>query len=290
MNGAYTEVKSFKWPSPAKLNLFLHIVGRRPDGYHLLQSIFRFTNLCDFINYEILESEIIKRSSDNSGIREQDDLVIRAANLLKEKSNSKLGVNISILKNIPIGGGLGGGSSNAATTLVALNHLWKIGLSTDELAEIGLSLGADIPFFIRGNTAWVEGIGEELTSIELDGCFYLIVYSGHSVSTRAVFEADDLTRNTPRITIRDFFDGNSKNDCEEYVRNYYGDVGEALDWLSKYVDAHLTGTGGCLFAKFKSEKMANDVKDKLPPKWKGYVVTGINKSPLLRKLEDEQRH
>ena len=161
---------------------------------------------------------------------------------------------ISILKNIPIGGGLGGGSSNAATTLVALNHLWKIGLSTDELAEIGLSLGADIPFFIHGNTAWVEGIGEELTSIELDGCFYLIVYSGHSVSTRAVFKADDLTRNTPRITIRDFYDGYGKNDCEKYVRDHYSNVAEALDWLGEYSPSRLTGTGACLFAKFSEEK------------------------------------
>ena len=161
-------MRSFGWPAPAKLNLFLHIIGQRSDGYHLLQTVFQFIKLCDFIDFTILKSGLIKRSSDNLGIDEENDLVIRAAQKIKEKTGSKLGVDIKVEKNIPVGGGLGGGSSNAATTLVALNELWQTGLSMQELGEIGLSLGADIPFFINGKTAWAEGVGEKLVSIELD--------------------------------------------------------------------------------------------------------------------------
>ena len=199
-----------------------------------------------------------------------------------------LGVDISVKKNIPIGGGLGGGSSDAATTLVALNELWQTGLSIDELSEIGLSLGADIPFFINGNAAWAEGVGDKLTPINLDECFYLVIYPNCGISTKAVFEASDLTRNTPRITIRDFHDGNGKNDCESYIRNHYHDVTEALDWLGEYASSKLTGTGACLFAQFSDENEANEVKYKLPTKWQGYVVKGINKSPLLGRLIHEK--
>ena len=283
-------MKSLKWPSPAKLNLFLHITGQRPDGYHELQTVFQFINLYDFIDFEILESGIIKRSTNNSGIVEADDLVIKAAYKFKEESQTKLGVDISLLKNIPIGGGLGGGSSNAATTLVALNQLWQIGLSTKELANIGVSIGADVPFFIYGHAAWAEGVGDKLTKIELDEHFYLVVYPGCNISTRTVFESADLTRNTLPITIRDFFNGNSGNDCEEFIRNHYNEVAEALDWLNEYSPSKLTGTGGCLFAQFRDEKIANNVKDKLPMKWKGYVVKGINTSPLLEKLIYEKNH
>ena len=282
-------MRSLGWPAPAKLNLFLHIIGQRPDGYHLLQTVFQFIQLCDFIDFTVLESGLIKRSSNNFGIDEENDLVIRAAQKIKEKTGSKLGVDIKVEKNIPVGGGLGGGSSNAATTLVALNELWQTGLSMQELGEIGLSLGADIPFFINGKTAWAEGVGEKLVSIELDEGFYLVISPGCSVSTKAVFQASDLTRNTPRITIRDFYDGYGKNDCETYVRDHYVDVAEALDWLEGYAPSRLTGTGACLFAKFSEEKEIYEVKSKLPQKWQGFVVKGINKSPLLDRLKNEQK-
>ena len=279
---------SLGWPAPAKLNLFLHITGQRQDGYHLLQTVFQFIQLIDVIDFTILESGLVRRSSISLKIDEHDDLVIKAAQKIKKRSGSKLGVDISVKKNIPIGGGLGGGSSDAATTLVALNELWQTGLSIDELSEIGLSLGADIPFFINGNAAWAEGVGDKLTPINLDECFYLVIYPNCGISTKAVFEASDLTRNTPRITIRDFRDGNGKNDCESYVRNHYHDVTEALDWLGEYASSKLTGTGACLFAQFSDENEANEVKYKLPTKWQGYVVKGINKSPLLRRLIHEK--
>jgi 4-diphosphocytidyl-2-C-methyl-D-erythritol kinase len=281
-------VISLGWPAPAKLNLFLHITGQRQDGYHLLQTVFQFIQLIDVIDFTILESGLVRRSSISLKIDEHDDLVIKAAQKIKKRSGSKLGVDISVKKNIPIGGGLGGGSSDAATTLVALNELWQTGLSIDELSEIGLSLGADIPFFINGNAAWAEGVGDKLTPINLDECFYLVIYPNCSISTKAVFEASDLTRNTPRITIRDFRDGNGKNDCESYVRNHYHDVTEALDWLGEYASSKLTGTGACLFAQFSDENEANEVKYKLPTKWQGYVVKGINKSPLLGRLIHEK--
>ena len=279
---------SLGWPAPAKLNLFLHITGQRQDGYHLLQTVFQFIQLIDVIDFTILESGLVRRSSISLKIDERDDLVIKAAQKIKKRSGSKLGVDISVKKNIPIGGGLGGGSSDAATTLVALNELWQTGLSIDELSEIGLSLGADIPFFINGNAAWAEGVGDKLTPINLDECFYLVIYPNCGISTKAVFEASDLTRNTPRITIRDFRDGNGKNDCELYVRNHYHDVTEALDWLGEYASSKLTGTGACLFAQFSDENEANEVKYKLPTKWQGYVVKGINKSPLLGRLIHEK--
>ncbi len=279
---------SLGWPAPAKLNLFLHITGQRQDGYHLLQTVFQFIQLIDVIDFTILESGLVRRSSTSLKIDERDDLVIKAAQKIKKRSGSKLGVDISVKKNIPIGGGLGGGSSDAATTLVALNELWQTGLSIDELSEIGLSLGADIPFFINGNAAWAEGVGDKLTPIDLDECFYLVIYPNCSISTKAVFEASDLTQNTPRITIRDFHDGNGKNDCESYVRNHYRDVTEALDWLGEYASSKLTGTGACLFAQFLDENEANEVKYKLPTKWQGYVVKGINKSPLLGRLIHEK--
>ena len=280
---------SLGWPAPAKLNLFLHITGQRQDGYHLLQTVFQFIQLIDVIDFTILESGLVRRSSTSLKIDERDDLVIKAAQKIKKRSGSKLGVDISVKKNIPIGGGLGGGSSDAATTLVALNELWQTGLSIDELSEIGLSLGADIPFFINGNAAWAEGVGDKLTPINLDECFYLVIYPNCGISTKAVFEASDLTRNTPRITIRDFYKGRVKNDCESYIRNHYSNVAEALDWLEGYAPSKLTGTGACLFAQFSDEKKANKVKNKLPEKWQGFVTKGINKSPLLERLEHERK-
>ena len=281
-------ILSSAWPAPAKLNLFLHITGRRDDGYHLLQTVFQFIQLQDEIDFKILEEDEVIRSSAMPGVAAEDDLVVRAARKLKEKTDCKLGVDINVKKNIPEGGGLGGGSSDAATTLVALNELWQTGLSSEELAEIGLSLGADVPIFIYSYAAWAEGVGENLTPIEPDEPWYLVIHPGCSVATATVFNAEDLTRNTPAITIRDFFEGAGRNDCENVVKNHYEEVAKALDWLGEFAPVKLTGTGACLFAPFESDKEAFAVNAQLPTKWQGYVVKGMNKSPLLERLAAEQ--
>ncbi len=279
---------SSAWPAPAKLNLFLHITGRRSDGYHLLQTVFQFIQLQDEIDFTILETDEVRRSSDMPGVDAEDDLVVRAARKLKGKTGCKLGVDINVIKHIPDGGGLGGGSSDAATTLVALNELWKTGLSAEKLAEIGLSLGADVPVFIYAHAAWAEGVGENFTPIKPKESWYLVIHPGCSVATKTVFNNPDLTRNTPAITIRDFLERGGVNDCEIAVRNHYQEVAKALDWLGGFAPAKLTGTGACLFAAFKDEQTAKAVKEKLPDKWQGYVVKGMNKSPLLERLANER--
>lgn len=276
------------WLSPAKLNLFLHIIGRRSDGYHLLQTVFQFIDLFDELHFRVLEDDIIKRSSKIDGVLEKEDLVILAARKLKEKTTCRKGVDIYVKKNIPMGAGLGGGSSDAATTLVALNELWQTGLTTDELAKIGLTLGADIPVFVYGHAAWAEGVGEILTRIDLDESYYLVIYPNCLVATAKIFNAHDLTRDTPAITICDFIYEKSKNDCEEVVRKYYTEVAKALDWLGEFAIARLTGTGACVFAKFNNKKSAIDVKNKLPDSWQGFIVRSLNRSPLLERLEYER--
>lgn len=279
---------SSAWPAPAKLNLFLHITGRRADGYHLLQTVFQFIQLEDEIDFTILEADLITRSSAMPGVDADDDLVVRAARMLKEKTACQLGVDINIKKRIPAGGGLGGGSSDAATTLVALNELWQCGLSNKELASIGLSLGADVPVFIYAHAAWAEGVGEDFTPIEPEEPWYLVIHPGCSVATVEVFNATDLTRNTPAITIRDFLERGGRNDCESVVRNHYKEVGNALEWLAEFAPTRLTGTGACLFAPFSDEQKAIAVKEQLPNHWQGYVVKGMNQSPLLKRLAAEQ--
>jgi 4-diphosphocytidyl-2-C-methyl-D-erythritol kinase len=279
---------SSAWPAPAKLNLFLHITGRREDGYHLLQTVFQFIQLEDQIDFTILESDTVQRSSIMPGVDIEDDLVVRAARKLKEKTGCQLGVDINVKKRIPEGGGLGGGSSDAATTLVALNELWQCDLSTEELVSMGLSLGADVPIFIHSHAAWAEGVGEDITSIEPDEPWYLVIHPGCSVATEKVFNASDLTRNTPTITIRDFLERGGVNDCESVVRQHYSEVAKALDWLAEFAPVKLTGTGACLFAPFSDEQTAIAVKEQLPDMWQGYVVKGMNKSPLLERLMAER--
>lgn len=282
-------VLSSAWPAPAKLNLFLHITGQRPDdGYHLLQTVFQFIELADEIDFTVLASDTVQRSSSMPGVDADNDLVVRAARCLKEKTGCKLGVDINVNKIIPAGGGLGGGSSDAATTLVALNELWQTGLSPEELACIGLSLGADVPVFVHGHAAWAEGVGENLTPIEPEESVYLVVHPGCSVATATVFGTSDLTRNTPPITIRDFLERGGVNDCESVVRKHYREVANALDWLEEFAPAKLTGTGACLFAPFPDALEATAVKEKLPVNWQGYVVKGKNRSPLLERLADER--
>ncbi|MCG8380102.1 MAG: 4-(cytidine 5'-diphospho)-2-C-methyl-D-erythritol kinase [Proteobacteria bacterium] len=278
---------STAWPAPAKLNLFLHITGQRTDGYHLLQTVFQFIDLVDYIDFNILNSDKIVRRSNLPDVKPENDLVIQAAHSLKEYTNCKFGVEINVKKNIPVGGGLGGGSSNAATTLHALNQLWDIKLGVEELASLGLKLGADVPVFIHAHAAWAEGVGEKLTPIEPQEDTYLLIYPGCSVNTAGIFRSPDLTRNTPAITIRAFLEAGGKNDCESVVRDQYEEVTKALDWLSNFAPARLTGTGSCLFAVFSSRQEALEVNKQLPENWKGYVVNGMNRSPLLERLVKE---
>ncbi|GJM04103.1 MAG: 4-diphosphocytidyl-2-C-methyl-D-erythritol kinase [marine bacterium B5-7] len=279
---------SSAWPAPAKLNLFLHITGQRADGYHLLQTVFQFIELADEIDFTLLDSDKVVRSSSLEDVAAADDLVVKAAHALKEKTGCKLGVDIKVDKKIPTGGGLGGGSSDAATTLVALNELWRCRLSIRELGAIGLSLGADVPVFIHSHAAWAEGVGEDLTPIEPAESVYLVVHPGCSVATAKVFGADDLTRNTSAITIRDFLERGGRNDCESVVRKHYKEVANALDWLAEFAPTKLTGTGACLFAPFPDFHAATAVKEQLPDNWQGYVVKGMNKSPLLERLATER--
>ena len=275
------------WPAPAKLNLMLHITGQRQDGYHLLQTVFQFIDFSDSLDFNIRDDVVISRQSDWQGVAEADDLIVKAARALQQESGCQLGADISLEKRLPAGAGLGGGSSDAATTLVALNYLWGLALSVDQLADIGLKLGADVPVFVRGKAAWAEGIGEQLTAIEPEESWYLILQPDCSVSTMEVFQSSDLTRNTPAIKIRDFLRDGGHNDCESVVRNLYPQVSEALDWLSQFAVARMTGTGSCVFAGFDKQQQAESVYEKLPQGWEGFVAKGLNNSPLLTRLEQE---
>ena len=277
------------WPAPAKLNLFLHIVGRRPDGYHLLQTAFQFIDICDFIDFTIRPDGKLSLGTSYSGINPDDDLVLRSARLLQQETGCVSGADINVTKRIPMGGGLGGGSSDAATTLVALNQYWSLGLTTAQLAELGIGLGADVPVFVYGHAAWAEGIGEKLSPIEPEESWYLVIYPGCHVPTVDVFNAGDLTRNTPAITIRDFLESGGHNDCEAVVRHLFPAVAEALDWLQQYADARMTGSGSSVFASFASGSEAAAVFDILPPVWQGFVARGLNHSPLLERLGLESK-
>jgi 4-diphosphocytidyl-2-C-methyl-D-erythritol kinase len=278
---------SHHWPAPAKLNLILHITGQRQDGYHLLQTVFQFIDFSDFLDFNLRDDAVISRQSDWQGVAEADDLIIRAAKALQQASACRQGADIILQKRLPVGGGLGGGSSDAATTLVALNHLWGLELPVDQLAEIGLQLGADVPVFVHGNAAWAEGVGEQLTAIEPEEFWYLVLRPDCSVSTEVVFNSPDLTRNTPAIRIRDFLKQGGHNDCESVVRKLYPQVAEALDWLSQFAVARMTGTGSCIFAGFDKQQQAESVYEKLPQGWEGFVVKGLNISPLQIRLQQE---
>ncbi|MCP3689346.1 MAG: 4-(cytidine 5'-diphospho)-2-C-methyl-D-erythritol kinase [Gammaproteobacteria bacterium] len=266
--------------SPAKLNLMLHITGRRDDGYHLLQTVFQFIDLNDRMSFETTETKHIRRIASQTTVDEAGDIILRAAHLLQSRYRVEQGVQISIEKHIPIGGGLGGGSSNAATCLLALNALWELNLSLEKLAEIGLELGADVPVFVLGKAAWASGIGEQLTPVQLAKPNYLVIQPQIAVSTAEIFNAEQLTRVCDAITIRAFLDGAGANVCEPVVRAHYPEVGEALDWLSQFGDARLTGTGACIYAPFDSLHEAEGVKSRVPAQWRGYVARGLNQNPV----------
>lgn len=273
------------WPAPAKLNLFLHIVGRRADGYHLLQSVFQFLDHGDSLNFSLREDGHIQRQDHLPGLPQEQDLIYRAARLLQQHSQTTLGAEIRLHKRLPMGGGLGGGSSDAATTLVALNQLWNLKLDTAQLATLGLQLGADVPVFIHGQAAWAEGVGEQLTPIELPEPWFVVIIPPIQVATGDIFNAPELTRDCPPITIRDFFSGLGQNVCQDPVAKRYPDVATALDWLGQHGKAMMTGTGACVFAAFEERNRAEAILTQLPTDWQGFVAQGRNRSPLLKRLE-----
>lgn len=269
------------WPAPAKLNLMLRVVGRRPDGYHLLQTVFQFIDLMDELVFLPRSDGRIRRLDGAEGVPEAEDLVVRAAHALRDATGCRAGVDIRVSKRIPMGAGLGGGSSDAATTLVALNRLWQCGLDRADLLTLGLGLGADVPVFIHGHAAWAEGVGEQFTALDLPDAVYALFVPDVRVNTGKVFQDPELTRNSDRITIRDFLAGDAANDCQAVVRKGYPAVRDLMDWLSGSARARLTGTGGCVFAQCADVAEAEALVRRRPAGVGGHVVRGLDRSPLL---------
>ncbi len=278
-----------RWPAPAKLNLFLHVTGQRADGYHELQTLFQLIDLCDTIAITLREDGQIERLAGPDGVAPEADLAVRAAQLLRQATGSPLGATLTVHKRIPLGGGLGGGSSDAATVLLALNELWGSKLSLPDLASLGLPLGADVPVFIKGSSALGEGIGERLTPVTLPAKWYTIIYPGVGVSTREVFQSPELTGNSPVSTIRALLDSGGRNDCEDVVRARAPEVAEALDWLTQFSPARLTGTGSCVFAACESAVQAERLAARVPDRWMSFVAQGLNMSPVHELLSKGRR-
>ncbi len=277
------------WPSPAKLNLFLYITGQRSDGYHELQTLFQFLDFGDELAITANDSGQITVTPQIEGVKTEDNLIFKAAIALQEKTGSSLGADIQLTKVLPMGGGIGGGSSNAATVLVALNYLWQTDLSDEELSEIGLKLGADVPVFTRGFAAFAEGVGEQLTPVNTEEKWYLVVRPNVSIATKDIFCHPDLTRNTPKRDLLTLIDTSYENDCEKIVRLLYPEVDKQLSWLLQYAPSRLTGTGSCVFAEFLSENDAKNVLAKLPDTVSAFVAQGRNVSPLKETLAKYQK-
>ena len=279
------ELAAPDYPAPAKLNLFLHVVGRRRDGYHLLQSVFTLIDLHDRLRFRVRPDGVIRRVNDVPGVPPAADLVVRAALLLQEASGTTQGADIEIDKRIPMGAGLGGGSSDAATTLLILNRLWKTGFDREALAEVGAGLGADVPFFIFGRPAWAEGIGDRLRDVDVPPRWYAILAPPVQVPTQAAYAAPELTRNTEPLKMEDFSahpnDPRFHNDLEAVVTSRYPSVREHLEWLRRHGKARMTGSGGCVFAAFDSRAAAQSVIDAMPAPMKGFVAQGLTHHPLL---------
>jgi 4-diphosphocytidyl-2-C-methyl-D-erythritol kinase len=275
-----------RYPAPAKLNLFLHVVGRRSDGYHLLQTAFRLIECCDWLRFSPRADAQVKLARPLPGIAEEDELTVRAARLLLEAAGSKLGVAIEIEKNIPVGGGLGGGSSDCATTLAVLNRLWKLDLPRTRLADMALSLGADVPFFLFGGNAFADGIGERLAPLELPEAWYVVLAPPVRVSTREIFAASELTRNSKTIKISGFSAGFGRNDLEPVVCRRHAEVAAHLAWLRQFGDARMSGSGACVFAEFTTEREARSVLSRMPAEMRGFAVRGLDRHPLAA-LDDD---
>ncbi|SHN35598.1 4-diphosphocytidyl-2-C-methyl-D-erythritol kinase [Duganella sacchari] len=281
-------------PAPAKLNLFLHVNGRRADGYHLLQTVFQLIDHGDTLHFTLRDDTVLRRVTDMPGVPEQSDLMIRAATLLQAEVLRRTGVlprgvDIAIDKVLPMGGGVGGGSSDAATTLMALNKLWNAGLSKQELMDLGLPLGADIPFFIFGETAFAEGVGEALQPVQAPDCWYVVIEPGVMVPTAAIFGSEQLTRDTPVVNIADFSShsriaGFGKNDLQQVATKLFPPVAEAVEWLGAYGDARMTGSGACVFSAVASEDDADAVLEKVPAKWKAWKAKALQQHPIIAKL------
>ncbi len=280
-------------PAPAKLNLFLHVVGRRDDGYHLLQSVFTLIDREDRVGLRVRGDGVIRRVNEVSGVPSDEDLAVRAARLLKAATGTTLGADIEVEKRIPLGGGLGGGSSDAATVLMVLDRLWETGLDRTALSALGARLGADIPFFLYGRTAWVEGTGERLAPVEVPERWYVVLTPPVQVRTGEIFAALELTRNTEALKMEDFSadpEGNRfHNDLEAVVLARYPAVREHLEWLGRRGRARMTGSGSCVFAGFGSREAARRVMDELPASMKGFIARGLSRHPLAQQVQQGSR-
>lgn len=279
---------SYTFPAPAKINLFLHITEQRADGYHNLQTVFQFLDYGDELTIKPIAENKLTFLTDFPNVKPEDNLIMKAATLLKEHANYMGGAEISINKVLPMGGGLGGGSSDAATVLVALNKLWQLHYSTEQLATLGLTLGADVPIFIHGFAAFAEGIGEQLTPVEPIEYWYLITKPHLSIATQTVFTAKDLTRNTPRIQPQQWDIDTCHNDCETWVRKHHPEVANLLAWLIEYAPSRMTGTGACVFSRFTTEQEARNIQKQLPEGIHSFVAKGINQSPLISAIKNSR--
>jgi len=273
-------------PAPAKLNLFLHVVGRRPDGYHLLQTLFRFIDLHDTLHFTLRDDGAVRRTNAIEGVTEEQDLCVRAARLLQKETGCALGADIAVEKHIPMGGGLGGGSSDAATALIALNRLWSLGLPRARLMQLGLSLGADVPVFVFGENAFAEGVGEELQPCPLPEAWYVVLFPPVQVPTAQIFAHPELTRDTVSITMRALLERQLRdgqqlhNDLQSVVCNLYPEVAHYLAWLNNFGKAMMTGSGACVFAEFTDHSQAEAVLARLPQDMRGVVAQGLTRHPL----------
>jgi 4-diphosphocytidyl-2-C-methyl-D-erythritol kinase len=272
-------------PAPAKLNLMLHILGRRADGYHELQTLFQFLDFADELGFALRQDGEIRLHTAIDGVPHDSNLIVRAARSLQHASGTRLGADIWLDKRLPMGGGIGGGSSDAATTLLGLDRLWQLNWDEDRLAALGLGLGADVPVFVRGHAAFAEGVGERLTAVELDEPWFLVAIPQVFVSTAEVFSDPELTRDTPPIKVRSLLEGGGRNDCLPVVQKRYKEVRNALILLNKFVPARLTGTGACVFGSFPNRDDADKVARQLPGTLPSFVAQGRNISMLHRKLE-----
>ena len=285
-----------RWPSPAKLNLFLYITGRREDGYHNLQTLFQFLDYGDSIIIEPRNDGQIRLATPIEGVPDEENLIVRAARLLQDTAllmgtlPQGAGADISVEKQLPMGGGLGGGSSNAATVLVALNHIWNTGLTEDQLAALGVTLGADVPVFVRGFAAFAEGVGEKLTPVSPAEKWYLVAHPGVSIPTPVIFKDPELPRNTPIRSIDTLLNCEFGNDCEVIARKRFRKVDELLSWLLEYAPSRLTGTGACVFSEFDTEDAARQVLKQAPEWLHGFVARGVNVSPLHQAISGKAEY